>query len=124
VGRHATLVKPELSEGEVFAMWEILRYRYKGRRLAWRVFVDGLDHLKICQRQYCQTNGIIWMDIESVVPKTLHCFIDHVHYSEAGEEAVGKAFARGLLAEPRLAGILVRDSSGTPSSSDADTPKP
>lgn len=104
VGRHATLIKPEINEQELYAMWEILRYRHKGKRLAWSVFVDGLDRLKEAQRRCAEANGAVWLDVEARVPKTLECFIDHVHYSEAGEKFVGSAFAGGIqLRSSRMA---------------------
>ena len=106
VGRHATLIKPEINEKELYAMWEILRYRYKGRRVDWRVFVDGLNRLKEAQRQCSVSNNATWLDIEAQVPKTLECFIDHVHYSETGEEAVGCAFAREFAGSQRVAAML------------------
>jgi len=101
IGRQATLIKPEISEKELYAMWEILRMRHGGKRLAWSVIMDGLNRVKDAQKQFAKDNGLTYVDVESVVPKDLEHFIDHVHYSERGEESVGKAWAVNLIKSER-----------------------
>ncbi len=105
IGRQATLIKPDISDKELYAMWEILRMRHNGKRLAWSVFMDGLAGVKDSQKKFAVENSLTYVDVEAVVPKDLEHFIDHVHYTEQGEEAVGKAWAEGLL---RSGGVLRR----------------
>jgi hypothetical protein len=114
VGRQATLIKPVISEQELFAMWEILRMRLDGKRLDWSVFVEGLNRIKDAQKKFAQENGVGYVDVEVAVPKDLDHFLDHVHYTDEGEKAVGKAFAKGLLADSEVIRILGRTRSSEP----------
>lgn len=106
VGRQASLVKSALSRDELCAMWEILRMRYKGVRLTWNTITEGLTRVKDAQKSFALNHGLEYLDIESAVPKDLAFFIDHVHYTPKGEEAVGQAFAHGIVSCQRLRRIL------------------
>jgi lysophospholipase L1-like esterase len=104
IGIQATLMKEQLNERELYAMWEVLRWSYDGAPITWRTFVDGPQRVKTMQRDLARDQGLLCIDVEAAVPKTVEHFLDHIHSTEAGSAAIAAAFADGLLAS----GILNR----------------
>jgi hypothetical protein len=78
-------------------MWEVVRSSLNGQLIRWGVYVDGIKRIKDKQSEFARDQDLLWVDVEAAVPKTTDFFIDHIHSTEQGSEAIADAFAEQLL---------------------------
>jgi hypothetical protein len=97
IGRQASLMKTELNTAELYAMWEVIRSSLNGQLIRWGVYVDGIKRIKDKQCEFAREHELLWVDAEAKVPKTMEFFIDHIHSTEQGSEAIADVFAEQLL---------------------------
>lgn len=97
IGIQATLIGPDLPESALPRMWELLRWTWEGRQIAWRSFDAGLQRIRDMQRTFAAERGLACIDVNREVAKDPSLYFDHIHYTEAGSEAVGRAMAQGLM---------------------------
>jgi hypothetical protein len=97
IGRQATLMKPMLSEEEVTRMWRVFRWKYQGKCIRWDSFLEGRNRVVDAQARFAERHGLVYIDTEARVPKTVEYFVDDAHTYENGADAISDSFADGLV---------------------------
>ena len=60
--------------------------------------IKGLEAFNDVSRRVAESHGVLFVDLERVVPKTLDYFLDDVHYTEEGNRIIGQHFADQIIA--------------------------
>jgi hypothetical protein len=66
--------------------------------------VRGMDTFNRTSKAIAHNQGVLFIDLEQLVPKTLEYFVDDVHYTVEGNRLIGEILARNVIA----AGFVAR----------------
>ncbi|MGI9430887.1 MAG: SGNH/GDSL hydrolase family protein [Myxococcota bacterium] len=69
--------------------------------------LNQFDAIAEMQREVAEASGGVFVDVRGEVPADLEHFRDHVHLTDAGNEAVAEALAAELLANERFRGAVL-----------------
>jgi hypothetical protein len=108
IGRQATLMKPELTEEEVARMWRIFLWKRQGKCVKWEAFLEGRQRVIEAQARFAEQNGVLYIDTESAVPKSVDYFVDDAHTFGNGADQISERFADGLIRAGVLQRLLVQ----------------
>lgn len=83
-------------EEQQLLMFPLTHYR-DGKRPSLHSFVDGMRIFNDVTRRLAKESGIDLVDLEQRMPKTTDYLYDDVHYTPAGNELIGNAFAEQII---------------------------
>jgi lysophospholipase L1-like esterase len=93
------LYRHDLSEVELAKIWLPEVFCLTGRSKAdIASMINGMEAFNNVSRRIADSNGLLFVDLEKVVPKSLHYFLDDVHYTEEGNRIIGQHFAEQVIA--------------------------
>jgi hypothetical protein len=109
IGRQATLMKSELTEDEVTRMWRIFLWKSRGQCVKWESFLEGRRRVVDAQARFAERHGLLYIDTECAVPKTIDYFVDDTHTFENGADRISDSFVEGLIRGGVLQRLLARE---------------
>jgi lysophospholipase L1-like esterase len=72
-------------------------HQFHGQRASLRSMVRGMKTFNDKARQIAQETDVRLVDLEALMPKTTEYMYDDVHYTKAGNELIGNAFADDII---------------------------
>lgn len=85
-----------------------LSHYSEGRRPSLRAMIDGMRQFNDVTRRIARENRVELVDLEERMPKTTQYLYDDVHYTAAGNELIGNAFAEAIIESQFVDRVMAR----------------
>ena len=82
--------------------------------------IKGMEAFNDVSRRIADSHGVLFVDLERFVPKSLKYFQDDVHYTEEGNRIIGQNFAEQIIANGYVTRKLAEISAVRSNSSDLE----
>jgi hypothetical protein len=92
-----SLYREDLTEAEQQLLAFPLSHHFGGKRPSLHSMIDGMQRFNDATRRLAVENGVDLVDLEQLMPKSTEYLFDDVHYTKAGNELIGNAFADHLI---------------------------
>ncbi|MDA0323258.1 MAG: hypothetical protein O2923_11165 [Verrucomicrobia bacterium] len=109
VAIQANAVRSQPSQDLITRDYDLFSNTLDGQCIDWDVYVRGFAHMRHAQIKFAELAGVDWIDVEARVSKDLKHFIDLVHLTDTGTEAVATALGDALLRR----GLVTHSDPGT-----------
>ncbi len=105
-----------MNDAEREVIWFPLANQQGGTRPSIASMIAGMRAFNDASRAIARDHGVTYVDLESMVPRTLEFFTDDVHYTPAGCECIAGAFAEAFRQARLIEQVLAarRGEDGTP----------
>jgi lysophospholipase L1-like esterase len=74
--------------------------------------IAGLEEFNHISRAVAQDNGLVFVDLAKVVPKTPEYFVDDFHFTAEGNRVIGEALSKAVVANGFLDRKMTKISPG------------
>lgn len=118
-----SLYRDDLAPEEQQLLAFPLSHHFHGERASLHSMVEGMRRFNDATRRVAKETSVNFVDLERQMPKTTAYLYDDVHYTRAGNELVGNAFADKIIAAKIVDRVMERRRSET-NSNRADEPRP
>jgi len=93
------LYRHDLNEMEIDKIWFPAKFGRIGRSKAdISSMISGMEAFNDASRRIADSNGVLFIDLDGEVPKSLDYFLDDVHYTEKGNRIVGRHLTEQIIA--------------------------
>ena len=92
-----SLYRDDLTPAERQLLGFPLSHYFDGQRASLHSMVDGMRQFNDATRRIAGAGSIELVDLDERMPKTTDYLYDDVHYTKAGNELIGNAFADAIL---------------------------
>jgi hypothetical protein len=94
------LYKTTMTEEEKSKLWFLdFQCRNREERADIASMARGMDAFNRTSRAIARDHGVLFVDLEQLVPKTLEYFVDDVHYTPAGNQLIGEVLGREVIGQ-------------------------
>lgn len=93
----ASLYRHDLTPAEQELLGFPLSHHFDGKRPSLKSMIDGMAAFNDATRQIAHDSQVRLVDLERLMPKTTEYLYDDVHYTKAGNELIGNAFADEVI---------------------------
>lgn len=97
VATQPSLYRADLSAAEQQLLAFLLSHHFHGKRPSLKSMIEGMRRFNDTTRRVATEAGIELVDLERLMPKSTEYMFDDVHYTPAGNELVGNAFADHII---------------------------
>jgi hypothetical protein len=109
VGSQAYLYRDDLTDAERSTLWFALAQQSDGHCPSLASMRKGLDAFNAASRALAKNAGVVFADLEPLIPKTGKFFTDDVHYRPAACERIATELERAVVdALNRHGGVVNR----------------
>ncbi|HVX10763.1 MAG TPA: SGNH/GDSL hydrolase family protein [Pirellulales bacterium] len=124
LGTQPSLYRDDLTPTEREVLGFQLSHYFDGQHLSLHSLVDGMSRFNDTTRRVATDGGVELVDLERLMPKTSTYLYDDVHYTKAGNELVGNAFADEIIRSDLVDRIMKsRSEESTPSPGGKSIPR-
>jgi len=92
-----SLYREDLTPAERQLLGFPLSHYFDGQRPSLRSMIEGMKRSNDVTRRLARETGVELVDLERQMPKTTQYLYDDVHYTRAGNELIGNAFADRIV---------------------------
>jgi hypothetical protein len=93
----ASLYRDDLTPAEQELLGFPLSHHFDGKRASLKSMIDGMRTFNDATRQIAHEAQVRLVDLERMMPKTTAYLYDDIHYTKAGNELIGHAFADEIV---------------------------
>lgn len=93
----AALYRDDLTAAEQQLLGFPRSHYFDGQRASLHSMVEGMRQFNVATRRIAGANDVELVDLERRMPKTTDYLYDDVHYTPAGNELIGNAFADAII---------------------------
>jgi hypothetical protein len=97
LGTQASLYRNDLTAEEQQLLGFQFSHYFDGRRASLASMVEGMKSFNDATRRIAKEGGERLVDLDRLMPKTTAYLYDDVHYTKAGDELIGNAFAEEIV---------------------------
>ena len=97
VATQPSLYRADLTDAEQQLLAFLLSHHFQGKRPSLNSMIEGMRRFNDITRRLATESGIELVDLERLMPKSTEYMFDDVHYTKAGNELVGNAFADHII---------------------------
>ncbi|HEV7223968.1 MAG TPA: SGNH/GDSL hydrolase family protein [Pirellulales bacterium] len=113
------LYRDDLTPAERQLLAFPLSHHFRGERASLHSMVEGMRRFNDSTRSLAGQTDVDLVDLERLMPKTTAYLYDDVHYTKAGNELVGAAFADKIIASKIIDRVMDQRRKGTDSARDS-----
>jgi len=115
------LYRHDLNELELETIWFPAAFCRIGRsKPDISSMIKGMEAFNDVSRRIADSQGVLFVDLERVVPKSLDYFRDDVHYTEEGNRIIGQHFAEQIIASGYITRTFPERTAVPPNSSNLE----
>jgi hypothetical protein len=103
-----SLYRDDLTTAERQLLGFPLSHYFKGQRASLHSMVEGMNRINDATRGIADETGVSFVDLEKQMPKTTAYLYDDVHYTPAGNELIGNAFADAIIESKIIDSLMER----------------
>jgi hypothetical protein len=97
VATQPSLYRDDLTDAEQQLLAFPLSHHFEGKRPSLRSMIDGMRRFNDATRQLATEADVDLVDLERLMPKSTEYIFDDVHYTKAGNDLIGNAFADRII---------------------------
>jgi hypothetical protein len=97
LGTQPSLYRDDLSAADQQLLAFPLSHHFRGERASLHSMVEGMRLYNEATRRLARQADVDLVDLEQRMPKTTAYLYDDVHYTQAGNELIGNAFADNII---------------------------
>jgi hypothetical protein len=116
-----SLYRDDLTPAEKELLVFPLSHHFRGLRPSLHSMVEGMRAFNDVTRQLTADSDVDLVDLERLMPKTTDYLYDDVHYTKAGNELVGNAFADQII-DSKIIDRVMRERRDRPNSARGHRP--
>lgn len=113
LGTQPSLYRDDLTKEEQQLLLFPLSHHFRGERPSLRSMIEGLRLFNDSTRRTAAELAVDLVDLERRMPKQTEYLYDDVHFTKAGNELIGNAFADEILAKKIVDRVMAQRQNGS-----------